>query len=419
MTGNLGNRGFLENDSDDDGLFPIHGIAIGPNDITRGHLSGERKLWKPSVLEEAAHTLQGKEIVANHENKDVYEVVGEVEETKFDEDRGVLYRGKIDDEELANKIDNGWLEVSPRILHSAEHDERNGVKIPREIREFDNLSVVVRGASPSNSVELGEPEELSVEELQEAFDEYDTESEYHYPLSEEDFNSLTEELEEGFDFKDWMYDNPEGAEGAAEKFDCNGAHKREVDGEEVWMPCENPNTFLRAIDEEDEMAKDYKKKEMNYDSEMKKIASQMASYSELTKQECLGILDTINPSSDSDIDSVAKMLSKAYGVDSESLKYDLSLSLDEYSELQESEGDLREAAAIVASRWEVSTGDALQIISSITPGEGGDLRILASKIAEREDFEGIDVTDIMSALDDLRSEDADEVQQSRLERIYR
>ena len=248
MVENTGNRGFLEDEANEDGLYPIHGVAIGNNDITVGQRSGEPKLWRPEVLEEAAETLAGKDIVVNHENQDAYMKIGEVDEAKYEEGRGVIYRGAIDDDELAEKIARDWLEVSPRIKHSKAHEEIQGVKVPESIRDFDNLSVVRRGAAGSNELTLGETEELSVEELQASFeDEDDSVSEYQTTVDDD----TLEELEEDIDYARWMYDDREGAEGAAVRFGCEGTHTREVDGETWYMPCETHDKFLQGLRETD------------------------------------------------------------------------------------------------------------------------------------------------------------------------
>lgn len=245
---NTGNRGYLSDSANEDGLYPIHGIAIGNNDITIGNASGEPKLWRPEVLQESASTLEGKDIVVNHENQDAYLKIGEIEEAKFDEERGVVYRGVIDDDELAEKINRDWLEVSPRIKHSKAHEMIQGVKVPESIQEFDNLSVVRRGAAGSNEVHLGEVEELSVEELQSAFDSDDDEVVEYQNITDE---STIEELQDDIDYARWMYDDREGAEGAAPKFGCEGTHTHEVNGETWYMPCETHDKFLQGLRETD------------------------------------------------------------------------------------------------------------------------------------------------------------------------
>jgi hypothetical protein len=242
---NVGNRGFLSDEINEDGLYPIWGVAIGNNDITRGHLSKETKLWRPSVLEEAAETLEGGSIVVDHENQKAREVVGEITDSMYDDEMGVIFRGLMDDSELAQKIDHEWLEVSPRIIHSKDHEEIKGVKIPEYIEEFQNLSVVNQGAAGSNEIHLGEPEELSVEELQESFEE-DISAEFQLPLDSKE----VEELQEEINFARWMYDNPEGAEGASQRFGCSGYHEREVNGQIWYMPCKDRDNFIENVKEE-------------------------------------------------------------------------------------------------------------------------------------------------------------------------
>ena len=61
-----------------------------------------------------------------------------------------------------------------------------------------------------------------------------------------------EELQEDVDYARWMYDDREGAEGAAERFGCEGTHTHEVDGETWYMPCETHDKFLQGLKEERE-----------------------------------------------------------------------------------------------------------------------------------------------------------------------
>lgn len=230
-----GGFGVVSDVNSDDGLYPVTGIAIGPYDLTRGHLSGEKKLWRPEVLEEAAQTLQGKKIVVNHENRDAREVVGEILEAKYDEDRGVVYRGEIDDDELASKIEKEWLDVSPRIIHDSDMEERDGIKIPQTIHRFDNLSIVSKGAAKSNELRLGNPEELAAE----IDSEFDIDDERVAEYQEV-------ELQESEDnFSEYLYDDRSSAEGASESLGCSGSHEHTIEGERWYMPCNSHDEFLR------------------------------------------------------------------------------------------------------------------------------------------------------------------------------
>lgn len=241
--------GFISQNQEDD-LFQIHGVAIGSNDITRGHLSGERKLWTPEVLEESAETLQGQQLVVDHENRSSRDVVGEITEAKFQEGTGVIYKGVMDDSELAQKVGHGWLEVSPRIIHSEEMEERGEVKVPQKIHAFDNLSIVSKGAAESNEINLGDTDELSAEELQEAFaEDDDTVAEFQHRVEE---NAHPEDI----DVTRWMYETAEAAQGAAESFPCEGIHEHLVEGETWYMPCSNFDEFLLGLAELSEEEKE-------------------------------------------------------------------------------------------------------------------------------------------------------------------
>lgn len=337
-TSGISGTGYLsDGNRNEDGLLIVHGIALGNNDITIGAKSGERKLWRPEVLEESAEFLEGKDIVVNHENQDAYQKVGEITDTKYDEDRGIIYQGVVKDDSLEEKIELGWLDVSPKLLHSEEYDEvSDGVKAPVKIHDFPNLSIVRKGASPSNELQAGEHPELSIEELQASFEEnIEGVQEYHFRSEEEELQSPPD----GVDFARWMFDDREAAEGAAEAFPCEGTHKRTVEGDEWYLPCGSHDKFLEAIKEKQEEEDDleesmneddepdgtdeelaYTKDEYEYSKEEKKLASQMSSYSELTQSECLGLLASMNPDRHNDVDAMSKMVSKALGMHGDEMK---------------------------------------------------------------------------------------------------
>lgn len=308
--------GFVSEESED-GLAPIHGVAIGSNDVTLGSGSRERKLWLPEVLEDAAHTLRGKQIVVDHENRSSREVVGEVTDAKFEEGVGVIYEGVLDDEELARKIGYGWLEVSPRIIHSPEMDEIGEVKVPQVIRKFDNLSIVSRGAADSNYVALGEHEELmDIEELQDAFVEDDDEGVAEYQLREE-----LETFE--FNLADWVYDNPEGARGASESLGCGSYHELVLRNTTLYMPCPSREDFVRSIAEKmhDEMESnpelmsemiDVESEIDDFTIDRSGIAEDLASIWDVSVEEALGVIDTFDPDGPDDRESVSSLISREY-----------------------------------------------------------------------------------------------------------
>jgi len=262
-----GGFGILSDDKTDDGLFRVTGVALGSNDVTRGALSGSKKLWTPEVLEEAADTLRGKEIVVDHENRSSLSVIGEVLESKFEEGKGVVYKGVIDNSELAQKIEHGWLSVSPRIIHSEEMEEEGDLKIPQSIRKFDNLSVVNRGASSSATVQLGEPEELQAE-LESTFEEDDdVVAEYQEVQSDG-----------GVDLSKWLYDNPNGAIGATRDLGCSGSHKHEIEGETWYGPCDSHEDFLKNLAQKQRQKKE-EEEEMEQTEELQISEARRPNYS--------------------------------------------------------------------------------------------------------------------------------------------
>jgi len=157
----------LSDDVDSDGTHIIHGVAIGEDDTTLGK-SGKKKRWLPSALKQVAATLEGVPLTTEH-SRDPEVVVGEVTDAAYEDDVGVVYEAELDDADLAKKVENGRLEVSPRIYHpqtsDLEQDDDDAYLID-EAREARHLALVQRGAAPSNSVAPGEAAALSAADLQ-------------------------------------------------------------------------------------------------------------------------------------------------------------------------------------------------------------------------------------------------------------
>jgi hypothetical protein len=262
----ISGSGFISENRTEDGLLKVHGVALGDNDVTVGAKSREQKLWRPEVLEASAQFLEGKDIVVDHENKSAYKKVGEVTDAKYKSGVGIIYQGVVRDEELEPKIEHGWLEVSPRLMHSEEMEEVGGIDAPTEIFDFPNLSIVRKGAAPSSKISPGEHPELSVDELQQAFDsESEGIEEYHHKQIEkveeeeageepESDGDSEEELQSpsDVDYARWMFKDRQSAEGAAQAFPCGGIHKREVRGETWYLPCSSQSKFLEAVKEREE-----------------------------------------------------------------------------------------------------------------------------------------------------------------------
>jgi len=155
--------------------WTIHGIAIGADDVTKGS-SGIKKYWPAEELQEAAESLEGRPLVVDHDNS-AAGVVGRITKAGWKSDVGVIYEAELYDEDYAEKVDNGLLEVSVRGYHIPveEMDRRpeDGAKIVEKI-EFDNLSIVPKGAAPSNTLNMGEHSELAAAELSAALSDMES-----------------------------------------------------------------------------------------------------------------------------------------------------------------------------------------------------------------------------------------------------
>lgn len=146
--------------------YTVHGVALGAGDVTVGQ-SGIKKKWPAEELKNAADSLRGTNLVVDH-NNGADGVVGNVTKAGYKDGTGVVYEAELFDENLAEKVKSGLLEVSIRGYHadvdSLEEDEETEALIVEDIT-FDNLSIVPTGAAPSNTLEIGEHAELSAAEL--------------------------------------------------------------------------------------------------------------------------------------------------------------------------------------------------------------------------------------------------------------
>lgn len=142
----------------------VHGIAIGEGDITIGG-SGKRTYWPQETLEAAAEGLEGQPLATdtNHTADDpkpqtpVEAIAGEVVWAGYKDGVGVLYEAEVDDPDLAEKIENGRLEVSPLVSREIEAMEDGPAPFKAtEINHWRDLALVANGAAPSNSIQPGE-----------------------------------------------------------------------------------------------------------------------------------------------------------------------------------------------------------------------------------------------------------------------
>lgn len=154
----------------DSSPYTITGTAIGAGDTTYGE-EEELKYWPAETLQEAAETLEGKNLVTNHNNT-VQGVKGEIITSRY-KDGEVQFQAELDDKSIAKKVNNNRLDVSARILHKeiSELDKNEEGAYVVDLAYFDNLSLVTKpGASASNNVEMGATATMSAASLAESFD---------------------------------------------------------------------------------------------------------------------------------------------------------------------------------------------------------------------------------------------------------
>lgn len=172
----------------------IHGVALGHRDITRSE-SGAELYWTADALQMAASGLEGRPLVVDHEDS-AYNVVGEIEQAKFEENVGIVYEARLTDDELADKIQDDLLEVSVHIYRPADDKlaSRGDGTLEVDKAKIDNLSIVPVGEAPSNYVEYGEAENFSEEECLSVLSGDTQETEY-----EEIASKVAEELDSSLD----------------------------------------------------------------------------------------------------------------------------------------------------------------------------------------------------------------------------
>lgn len=171
--------------------YTVHGVAIGEGDVT--YHEDAVKVWPAEALRAAAQTLVGVPLNKNHEEKRVESVIGEVVDAAYEEGVGVVFEAEVDDKTIATQITRGRLEVSIHAVHRAAGRDDDGRLIVSDVRFLD-LSVVPRGAAPSNYVESGASEmlaELSLDDVSQMMDA--DASDTQTDMTEEDSADIEEE----------------------------------------------------------------------------------------------------------------------------------------------------------------------------------------------------------------------------------
>lgn len=185
-----------------DSPLVVSGVAMGEDEITH-HEDGD-KIWPAEQLQAAVETLEGVQLTKNHNHDKVEGVIGRVTRATYKEGVGIVFQAEVHDKEVAQKIENGLLEVSVHAIHQAGGFDEDGRMIVENVH-FKDLSVVPRGAAASNTVKPGSIERvaLSANDIEDLVaQEFDT---YRDILSET-ASQFDVELQEGSDLDD-IYDD--------------------------------------------------------------------------------------------------------------------------------------------------------------------------------------------------------------------
>lgn len=158
-------RGPVE-DIQENSPIAISGVAIPENTILQGG-RGEEHFYAPQMAERAAEVLQQQiddEETTVHIVKNFHElegqapaddIVGEVTAARYADGIGVTFTGEITDESLAQKIEMGYLDVSPAVARSlGDFDDTMQARGVEDVGGFRDIAVVGQG-QPGAEVQVG------------------------------------------------------------------------------------------------------------------------------------------------------------------------------------------------------------------------------------------------------------------------
>jgi len=152
----LAARGTVEEIRESDPI-EVSGVAIPENTVLQGG-QGVEHFFPPDVARRAAEILQRQvddddttvHIVKNfHETEgqaSADDIIGEVTGAGYEKGVGVVFSGEIADEDTAEKIELGYLDVSPSVARElGPLDEQTQARAVDEVVGFRDIAVVGQG----------------------------------------------------------------------------------------------------------------------------------------------------------------------------------------------------------------------------------------------------------------------------------
>jgi len=145
----------------------INGVALPENTVLQGG-QGVRHFYPPGMAERAADVLQQQlddsdqtiHIVKNfHElegQATADDIIGEVTSVGYEKGVGVRFGGEITDQEIAEKVALGYLDISPTVARALgeEMDAQMEARPVTDVAGFRDIAVVGTG-QPGAGVEVG------------------------------------------------------------------------------------------------------------------------------------------------------------------------------------------------------------------------------------------------------------------------
>lgn len=159
----------------DDAPWTVNGVAIPVNTVVNGGQNVDH-FFPAEVLEDAGELLEGKPIVKNfHEiegQAPADDVIGKVTSAGFQKGVGLVFEGEVTDPDIAQKIKQGYLDVSPTPARSlGEFDDSMGAQRVERLADFRDIAIVANG-QPGAEVDMGSNpavEALAMETLSRGF----------------------------------------------------------------------------------------------------------------------------------------------------------------------------------------------------------------------------------------------------------
>lgn len=172
--------------------YEVSGVALPVNTVVNGGQNTDH-YYTESVLQDAAEQLEGQQIVKNFHDLEgqasADQVIGKINDAGYEKGVGLVFSGEIVDNEVAEKVAQGYLDVSPTVARQlGEYDDAMGAQMVERVSGFRDLAVVANG-QPGASIEPGgnpAVTALSMDALSRGFDVLNSDDEEPEEPEEDD-----------------------------------------------------------------------------------------------------------------------------------------------------------------------------------------------------------------------------------------